>query len=148
VEIRTATIAELLATAGTLFREHWEEIARNKGLMVLNPDAERYAALEAAGNLLCLSAWDGPELVGYSVTFISQHLHYAGLRYAQNDILFVTKAARHGKVGLQLIRETERAAKENGAKLLTWHAKQGTALEALLPRLKYGVHEVIYSKEL
>ena len=79
------------------------------------------------------------------MTFISQHLHYAGLRI-QNDILFVTKAARHGKVGLQLIRETERAAKENGAKLVTWHAKQGTALEALLPRLKYGVHEVIYSE--
>ncbi len=37
-EIRLATVDEMLAEAQTLFDEHYEEIARNKQVMVLKPD--------------------------------------------------------------------------------------------------------------
>lgn len=143
-----STVAEIRERGRPLLRAHWEEIARNKGLMVLAPDWDRYAAIEASGTLFVLGAYDDAgELVGYSVTFVDTHLHYSGLVCATNDVLFVAPEHRGG-LGRQLMAETEREATARGARLLLWHAKQGTALDALLPRLGYAVQDIIYSKEL
>lgn len=151
VTIRSSTLEELQAHGEALFREHWDEVALNKRVMRLDPDWDTYRRLEASGVMLCLAAFEGLEantLVGYAVTFVHQHLHYRGLTYAQNDVLFVTARHRKGSVGLSLIEETAKAARARGARLLVWHAKEGTKLDALLPRLGYGVQDVIYSKEI
>ena len=47
--IRPTTYAEVTQAAGHLLREHWDEVARNKGVMVLKPDEARYLHLEATG---------------------------------------------------------------------------------------------------
>ena len=39
-------------------------------------------------------------------------------------------------------------ARSEGCKLMLWHAKENTALAKLLPKLKYGVQEIMYSKEI
>lgn len=145
---RLSSVAEMREHAGALFREHYDEIARNKAVMVLSPDWPKYEAMEQAGLLLALSAWIGDELVGYSVGFITAHLHYSELRYYQNDVLFVARPHRASRLGLRLIAETEERAAAQGARLVVWHAKQGTALDALLPRLGYGVQDIIYSREV
>lgn len=133
-----------------LLEQHWQEVAKHKDLMVLAPDWTRYHELEARGFLLILGAFvevDGAEvLAGYSVSIVCQHLHYVGLRYAQNDVLFVEQKWRKSKLGLQLIQRTERLAAEVGARMVTWHAKLNTALHEILPKLDYSVHETIYSK--
>lgn len=140
--------ADFIANAGQLLQEHWEEVAKNKGIMVLKPDNRRYIAMEQHGILFTLVAYDHGKLVGYSLNFINQHLHYADLRYAQNDVLFVKDEYRNSPWGLKLIKETERVAREKGARMMLWHAKQGTQLDKIMPRLKYGVQDIIYSKEL
>lgn len=148
-EIRESTVSEMLALAGELFAEHWDEIALNKQVMVLKPDAKRYEAMEANGGLLILAAFDKDgALVGYSVNFIMCHLHYADLCIASNDLLFVSKAHRHGRLGLQLIRATEAKAKQEGARLVLWHAKPNTPLAEIMPRLGYGVQDIIFSREV
>lgn len=146
--IRPTTIATLQAHGGDLFRSHYEEIARNKGVMVLNPHWQRYEQAEAAGMLFALAAWVGTELVGYAITIVDKHLHYSALTYAQNDVIYVAKPHRRGSLGASLIHATEAEATRRGAKLMLWHAKQGTALEALLPRLGYGVQDIIFSREI
>ena len=146
--ISESPLADIIGEGDALFRHHWEEVALNKGVMVLKPDIDRYRQLEAAGMVIALAARIGDELVGYSVSFITTHLHYADLVVANNDVLFVSRAHRAGRVGLQLIRKTEQAAKARGARLMLWHAKPATVLEALMPRLGYGVQDVIFSKEL
>ncbi len=150
MQIREISVVEQLPMVEPLLREHWEEIALNKRLMVLKPNAELYAKLEAQGLLVSFGAFDGDELVGYSVTVLApSHLHYADLFMASNDVLFVRQSHRGAsRAGLQLIRATERACKERGARLMLWHAKPGTALQALMPRLGYGVQDVIFSTEL
>ena len=147
--IRRATVDDLVDQGGALFAAHWEEIALNKRIMVPKPDIEQYQALERAGRLLILAAHapDGA-LAGYSVNFLTHHLHYADLRVLSNDLLYVAKAHRRGRLGLRLIRATEARAKDAGAQLVLWHAKPATALDALLPRLGYGVQDVIYSQEV
>lgn len=149
-EIRQATVDEVMGSAqiDALFDEHWQELALNKQVMVLKPAMDRYYAMEAQGMLLCLAAFVEGELVGYSVNFVMNHLHYADLWVCSNDLLFVTKAHRQGRLGLQLMRKTEEFAKERGAKIMLWHAKENTALNAMLPRMGYRVQDVIYSREI
>ena len=147
-EIKLATVDEMLAEAQTLFDEHYEEIARNKHVMVLKPDEETYRKSEEMGTIFILSARQGDKLIGYSVNFVTNHLHYADLKLAQNDLLFISKENRGGRVGLKLIKETEKHATLLGCKLMLWHAKESTTLAHMLPRLKYGVQDIIFSKEL
>ena len=147
-EIRLATVDEMLAEAQILFDEHYEEIARNKQVMVLKPDEETYRKSEEMGTIFILSARQNDVLIGYSVNFVSNHLHYADLKLAQNDLLFISKEHRGGRVGLRLIKDTENHARSLGCKLMLWHCKPNTPLNEILPRLKYGVQDVIYSKEI
>lgn len=146
-EIRETTVDEILAHC-ELLAAHWEEIALNKQVMKLSPDADKYRTMDSQGMLLMLGAYVDGELVGYSVNFLMHHLHYAELRVCSNDLLFIVKEHRQGKLGVQLIKRTEEEAKARGAQMVLWHAKPGTALEALMPRLGYGVQDIIFSKEV
>lgn len=146
-DIRLSTIGEFRAAAGPLLLQHWQEIALHKELMVLDPHWERYEALDDAGVLLLLGAWVGDQMVGYSLNFVTEHLHYSGLTYSQNDVLFV--APTHRGIGKQLIAETERMAKERGAKMQLWHAKEGSTLDRMLKHSEhYGVQDITYSRIL
>lgn len=149
IRIVEGSVIEHAARMQPLLEQHVEELTTRKDLMVLDPDWAKYQALEAAGIVLALFAWAGDELIGYSVTFIGPHLHYKQLRYAHNDVLFLAQNYRGApRVGMQLIAETERLAKERGARLMTWHAKQGTALDSLLRREGYAVQDILYTREL
>lgn len=146
--IRPTTYSEVATKAMHLFEEHWQEVALNKTLMVLKPDVAKYQFLEKTGAFFGLAAFDGDELVGYSGNFIGQHIHYADLRYCNNDVLFVAKAHRASPLGLRLIRETVAEAQRRGARMMLWHGKQDTPLAELLPKLDYKTQDVIYSREL
>lgn len=146
VEIRETTAAEVLANAG-LMHEHWATVSRIKDKYAASPDAERFRLLEAAGLLLVVGAFDDDKLIGYAATIISRHMHY-DFNLAANDALYLAEAYRGTRAGLGLIRETERLAKARGADMITWHAKPGTPLDALLPRLSYGLQDHIYLKGL
>lgn len=141
-------VTQMRREAESLFRDHWDEIALNKGVMALKPDYDRYEAIERAGNLMVICVYDDTKLVGYSVNMIIHHLHYADLVVSSNDLLFVHKDYRKGRLGLMLIRETEEQSRQRGAQLVLWHAKPNTALNELMPRLGYGVQDIIYSKEV
>lgn len=132
----------------SLFDEHWDEVAKNKQLMKISPDYERYAALGKLGKLKSLVAYRGDEVVGYSVNILDKHLHYSDLAVAYNDLLFVKKEYRNSPVGLRLIRQTEKYMAEEGAQLMFWHAKEQTSLAKILPALRYNTHEIMFSKEL
>ena len=147
-EIRLCTYDEFCVIADPLFEEHYEEIARNKQIMKLKPNYHLYEALNSTGWLFIYVAMQDDVCIGYSMNIMMHHLHYADLRIAQNDILFVKKEFRGGRLGLRLLKATEDHARSEGCKLMLWHAKENTALAKLLPKLKYGVQEIMYSKEI
>ena len=147
-EIRLCTYDEFKVLADPLFEEHYEEIARNKQIMKLKPNYQLYEALNSTGWLFIYVAMRDDVCIGYSMNIMMHHLHYADLRIAQNDILFVKKEFRGGRLGLRLLKVTEDHARSEGCKLMLWHAKENTALAELLPKLKYGVQEIMYSKEI
>tara|TARA_R100001510_G_scaffold23888_2_gene21024 strand:- start:789 stop:1298 length:510 start_codon:yes stop_codon:yes gene_type:complete len=147
-EIKLCTYDEFVVLADPLFEEHYEEIARNKQIMKLKPNYKLYEALDSTGWLFIYVAMQDDVCIGYSMNIMMHHLHYADLRIAQNDILFVKKEFRGGRLGLRLLKVTEDHARSEGCKLMLWHAKENTALAKLLPKLKYGVQEIMYSKEI
>lgn len=147
-EIREASVQQMLDSATELFKEHYDEIALNKQVMVLEPFVEKYLALEAQNEIFVLALHSGDEVIGYSVNFLFNHVHYAKLRVCSNDLLFVSKEHRNGRAGYMLIKETEKFAKQRDAQLMFWHAKPNTALEKLMPRLGYGYQDIIFSKEI
>jgi GNAT superfamily N-acetyltransferase len=144
-------VADIIETElWPLLVEHRDELTTNKALMELAPDVERYRAAEAAGAVLALIAREGGRVVGYSINFVSQHIHYMRMTLAANDVLYVAKSHR-ARLGLRLIDATEAAAREHGAHLVAWHAKPGTHLEAILRRRArkgYRVQDVIFTREL
>lgn len=127
---------------------HAQELATHPHIMQVAPDWERYAAMEAADVLMGLFMYEDTHLIGYSVNFVVRHMHYSGLVYCQNDVLFLHPAYREGGFGAFLIRETEARAKARGAGFIVWHAKPNTPLDKLLPRMGYAVQDVIHSREL
>lgn len=148
MRIVQTTIVDKAEQIATLLEEHWQESARNKSLMVLKPDVAKYKAMEDSGALLSLIAYVDDRIVGYSVNFLIPHLHYADLMVCSNDVLFVSKEHRESPLGLKLIRDTKRLAKARGAGLMLWHAKEGTALANLLPKLGCKVQEIVFSEAL
>lgn len=132
----------------SLLAEHWHEVAKNKHLMKLAPQVEKYAKLEAEGALLCLFARSGEVIVGYSINIITPHLHYGALTIAQNDVIFIHPVFRPSSLGLRLIKATEEACADAGAQIMLMHAKEDTPFAKILPRKGYGVQDIIYSKEL
>ena len=147
-EIRLCTLDEFKVKADPLFQEHYEEIALRKDLMELKPNWPLYDALDQSGSLFIYLAMQGDVCIGYSMNLVANHLHYADLKYSQNDVLFIKKEFRGGRIGLRLMKITEEHAKSLGCKVMLWHAKERTTLAALLPRLKYGVQDIMFSKEL
>lgn len=150
VDIRAGCLANMANFARDLLREHWEEIARHKDLLVLNPDWDTYAKLAEIDRLLILEAWAGDELVGYSVNIVVPHLHYRDVLVCQNDVLFVSMAHRATRTGIRLMRETEVEAKRRGCKLVLWHAKKDSSLDHMLGRERsaYSVQDIVYGRKL
>jgi GNAT superfamily N-acetyltransferase len=148
LEIREIDATHHIADAWSLLEDHRQELATNKGLMVLKPDMPVYIQLEDNNALLSLGAFIGDKIVGYSVNIVSRNLHYADVVMCQNDVLYLDPDYRTGANGLRLIRETERLAKERGCHMILWHAKNDTQFMALLSKLGYGVQDVIYSRGL
>lgn len=145
MKIVETTLIDKLPRVRELLAEHDAEMPFPAPLRL---DVDRYGYLERAGLLVCLAAMQGDEIVGYSVGVLCPHPHHADMLILSNDTLFLRKTERKGRAGVDLIRATERAAREHGAGMACFNAEPGTALEALMPRLGYGVRNIIFSKEV
>lgn len=128
---------------------HWEEIANNKEAIKLAPNVEQYTTMQNAGILNNLVIYDDEKIVGYSVLLIAPHLHYMNDKYAYVDVLYLNPEYRKSKLGILLVNETEKFAKEQGAKIIQHHVKpHHQTLGKIIERKGYKVAETIYAKLL
>lgn len=147
-KIEERLLSESWEAISKLLVPHWEESSRNKELMVLLPDKDKYKLYEDSGNLLSLFAYVNGNCVGYSINIITNHLHYADLICGYNDVIFLSDEHRNSPIGIRLIKETKKRCKERGAELMLWHAKENTPLAKILPRLNCKVQEIVFSEVL
>ena len=148
IQLRNENVPSNFDKMDYLLDYHWDEVAKNKELMVLAPDYAKYRTLSDMGKLIGIYAYDEDVMVGYSVNIIDTHLHYKNLLACSNDVLFLSKEYRNSTVGLRLKKETEKVAKAQGAQIMLWHAKEGSSLSLILQTQKYDVQDIVYSKTL
>ncbi len=147
VNITRGSVAIVKAEGQELLHEHYLELTKHKEVVKLAPDWEAYEGLEAAGKLMSLVVRAEGVLVGYAAFLIGPHLHYRDLFVAVNDVLFL-KAEYRGSTGVRLIKAVEDLMQKLGVQKILWHAKPGTVLEKLLPRMDYSPEDTVFGKLL
>lgn len=150
VEIRKVTVDELRTKGMDLFAQHWREVGYSTTLEV-NPLWPLYYAKEMGQGLLAFGAFDSQQLVAYAVAFVGKHHHCQEHYHTAGDVIFVHAEYRQKGIAERLKQEIELAAREMGAKKITWHAPPGGHFDRMLSSTKgspYRVLEVVYERSL
>lgn len=148
IEFREIRPFEYLELMEPMLVDHWLALGSFPDLAPLKPDFATIIALDENGKLMSIGAFDGDELVGYSINVMTNWLHSADVQMCQNMVIWLDVKYRAGANGLKLIRETERLAKAKGCGVFLCGAKDDTTMFELLPKLKYTVHETVYARVL
>jgi hypothetical protein len=133
----------------SLLRLHYEEIALDRDHIPLDPDWERYEALCDRGNLFVATARnEEQQLIGYSIFFVLNHLHYKSTLVASNDVLYLHPDYRKGTTGIKLIKISESELKRMGVTKICWHIKFHKDFRNILYRMGYKDEDAIVGKVL
>lgn len=146
MEYAIEKVSDLQEEVQPLLDLHWEQIALNKDKIKLNPDWQRYIALNEAGLLFCYSAREDKKLVGYFVVIASTSMHYSDHTFGICDIIFIHPDYRGGSAGIKLIKFAEAHLKSIGVSTLAINTKLHAPFDALLDRLQYTCIERVFCK--
>jgi hypothetical protein len=130
-----------------LFPIHYEELCVVKDFE-LNPDYAAYKRMCDAGMLRCITCRCDGELIGYIIFIIQPHLHYMSCKTAFEDIYFIRKEYRRGRVGIKLFQYAENVLKGIGVDRIVMHTKVHLDNSRLFEYLGYKMTDKIFTKLL
>lgn len=136
----------LYEESGELLRQHWEEVAAFPDIP-LAPDESMYDLMQYQGRLRCYTVRHNQDLIGYAVFFLVRHAHY-NVRMAQQDVLFVARDRRQGRVGIKLIQYAESRLRAEGVDMIAHHVKTTNGVQKVLERLGYKEVDRVLIKRL
>jgi GNAT superfamily N-acetyltransferase len=131
----------------SIFPEHYEELCVTKDFP-LEPDYEAYRNLGRAGMLRCVTCRADGVLIGYIVFIVQPHLHYRSCKTAFEDIYYVKKEFRKGRIGIRLFQYAEKVLKEFGINRIIIHTKIHLDNSKLFEYLGYKHTDKLYTKLL
>lgn len=144
VEPASALIEEIKP----LLEAHYEEIARHKNKIALNPDYERYAELDRLGMVHAVTVRDSGKLVGYYISFVVPHLHYKDHLMSLNDIVYLSPVYRKGFTAIRMFKFAEHNLRGKGVTKIHINMKLAHDFGPVLERIGYVEIERIYEKML
>jgi len=130
-----------------LFPVHYDELCVTKDF-VLEPDYDAYKRLCDAGMLRCITCRVDSELIGYIIFYIQPHLHYKSCKTAFEDIYFITKEYRKGRIGIKLFQYAEKVLKDIGVNRIIMHTKIHLDNSRLFEYLGYTLTDKLFTKLL
>lgn len=130
-----------------LFVDHYHEIATHQDIE-LKPRWDKYELLQAKKMLRVHVARLSGVPIGYAVWVIDAHLHYADSLQAHNDILFIDKPRRKGRLGMRLIQFSLEQLKAEGVQSVKLHIKLAHDWTRMAERLGFVKEEFILEKRL
>jgi GNAT superfamily N-acetyltransferase len=148
ITIQLEDLKEVLPELIDLLDSHYEELTLNKDRVKLNPVWSRYFAMVEENKFFAIIARDENKPIGYAGFILDQHLHYADLIVAANDVLFIHPDYRKGMFGVKFLKFCEKTMKDLGAMKLTWHIKHSNDFRPILNRMKYEDEDIISGKFL
>jgi GNAT superfamily N-acetyltransferase len=108
------TIEECVTEMGKMWPLHWQEIARDKGDILLDPSVDHYVNFEQQGNLQIVAARHDGVLIGYHVTIVREHLHYKSSLSGYVDLYFIHPDYRRGRIALNMFKYAEEMLRKRG----------------------------------
>ena len=130
-----------------LFPLHYEELCVTKEFPY-EPDYETYRRLAQAGILRCITCRADGELIGYIIFSVHGHLHYKSCLTAFEDIYFVKKEYRKGRIGIRLFQYAEKVLKDRGVQRIIVSTKVHLDNSRLFEYLGYKHTDKTFSKML
>jgi hypothetical protein len=131
--------------AKDLLQKHYEEIAERTDVIKLDPDVDRYNALEQNGMLETHTIRDNGVLIGYSLWFVSYNIHYKQSLVASSDVLYIAPNYRKGMIGVKFIKWTTEEIKKRKPQKIVFHVKPFMDYGHLLERQGANYFEKLYS---
>lgn len=138
---------DFLTEMEPLFPLHYEELCVDKR-WPCEPDLDVYRMLADKGMLRVITVRADGELVGYMVFIIRPHLHYKSCLCAFEDLYFLRKDMRQGRIGIRMFNYTEAALKRIGVQKMIVHTKAHMDVSRLLEYLDFKLVDKMYSKDV
>lgn len=138
--------SEYKREAARMWVEHWEEIAINRDTIQLDVDYRRYDGLDATGQLHVVVAREAGQMIGYHLSIVQPHLHYAGTLHAFVDIYYIKPSHRKGRTGINLFKFVESSLKKRGVQKIITGTKRHMDMSRLFEHLGYSETEVQFTK--
>ena len=130
-----------------IYPEHYEELSVTKSFE-LEMDYEAYNKIDSVGALKVVTCREDKKLIGYIIYTISPHLHYKSCITAFEDLYFVRKTHRKGRIGIKLFQYAEKVLKELGINRIIYSTKVHLDNSRLFEYLGYAHTDKLYSKLL
>jgi len=130
-----------------LYQDHYEELSVTKEFQ-LNPDYESYDRLAQAGMLRVITCRVDGNLAGYIIFFIQPHMHYKDCLTAFEDIYYISKPYRKGRIGIKLFQYAEEVLKGIGVNRIIYGTKIHLDNSRLFEYLGYKHTDKVYTKLL
>ena len=130
-----------------LFERHWQELGDPK--ILLDPDWDRYFALEVQGFLRLTTARFNGVLVGYISNLAGPALHYKSTPHAEIEMFWLDPVYRGSWFVLRWFRANDAMLKEAGVKRVLVAVKAGYKdgrVGSVFKRLGYHMHETVYAR--
>ena len=147
VTYQTEDPAEFIEALKGVLPEHYDELCVTKDFPLM-PDYEAYGRLHVAGMLRCITVRDDNELIGYALFIVHPHLHYKSCITAFEDIYFLKKEHRKGRVGIRLFQFVEDVLKKEGVHRIIMHTKIHMDNTRLFEYLGYKLTDKLFTKIL
>ena len=139
-----SSIAEEIAPYA---EQQWREMSTDQDLFRIDMDWDRYAAWDAAGNLLAFTARDSGRLIGWHLSLIGTHPHYKNIIMGMQDTYYLLPEYRSiPTLGIRIFLEMGQAAKARGARKLIGNTKSYADKSSVFERLGWRKEGLIFTK--
>jgi len=130
-----------------ILNNHYDELSVTKSFN-LNPDYDRYLKFQDLGSFFIMTCRLDGQLIGYIAYFLYPHIHYKDCMTAMEDLYYVQKEHRQGRVGLKLFSESEKILKDKGVNRIILSCKTHQDHTRLFEHLGYHFYEKHFTKML
>lgn len=144
-------IKDMVDELRVLHEEHYNETEKLYLAVPFDPDYQRYAVSEAAGQFVVFTVRMAGRMVGYIQYYVFRDMHSQGIYTAREDALFLTKAVRGAGLAPALLRYAERCLKQLGCRYVGMSSKApagGPDIGAFLERKGYRAVATYYVKDM
>lgn len=147
VTFQVERMSDLVDEIKPLHVAHWNETEKHRHGQSLSADYAAFVASERAGQYVLFTTRKDGLLIGNCACYLHRSTHTQRL-VATEDTLFVLKAHRSGRMGIEFFKYCERVLTEIGASEVRLKVSTTNAVDKMLQRQGYEFTAHELSKQL